>query len=165
MSDLDAFVEPDFDDPNDGAAWGQPDFADDADPDADLEPHADTGPKLDPAMAFGSLPEFVEYLAGAYRRNLDGNHRTWCAQWWRHPEAIARLDALWRSFEHLRQEPALGPSVWWRDHVEPHMRVLMDKDDGPLRYCTPDAHTDRPKPLPVTRPHPDLFGSGHARAH
>src|SRR3954463_7458930 len=44
--------------------------------------------------------------------------------WWRRPEAVIRLEAVWRSFEALRQAPATGISVWLRDHADVHMAQL-----------------------------------------
>lgn len=98
---------------------------------------------------FGCLPEFVDrYLLVMYRRAVSGNDTTWCAEWWRHPEAIVRLDALWRSWESQRLDPATGISVWMRDHCDFHMRVLLSAD-GPLKGCKPDAHSVRAlQPLP-----------------
>ena len=62
-------------------------------------PEDDAPPELD----YESVLQFVsELLAPTYRRNLGAPGLTWCPEWWRHAEAIARLDALWRAWEHLR---------------------------------------------------------------
>lgn len=107
-------------------------------------------------LFYPTVDRFVaEQLAPLYRRKL-GHGRIWCPDWWRHAEAITRLEALWRSWEHLRREPALGMSVWLRDHADPHMAVLLDPD-GPFAGCKPDRHGERLAPLPVTDPPPDLF--------
>lgn len=108
-----------------------------------------------PELYFESLEVFVGWLLDTYRRSTVGPHRIWCPEWWRHPEALARLDALWRAFEHLRLDPALGMSVWWRDHADHHLAVLMDPD-GPLKGCNVErGHSDRPlEPLART-PVPD----------
>lgn len=110
-------------------------------------------------LYYPSLDRFVaEQLAPMYRRQVDGRSRTWCPQWWRDAEAIARLEALWRSWEHLRLDPATGISVWFRDHADHHMTVLLDPD-GPLKGCTPDkGHGARLSALPLTDPPPHLFG-------
>ena len=65
-----------------------------------------------------------------------------------------RLEALWRAWEHLRLDPATGMSVWWRDHADHHMRVLM-ADDGPF-HGSPDA-IDYGKPLTHVEPPEGLF--------
>ena len=72
-----------------------------------------------------------EYLRNVYRRRIDSRHRCWAGEWWRYDEAVIRLEALWRAWEHLRQDPATGMSVWWRDHADHHMPALM-APDGPF---------------------------------
>ncbi len=62
-----------------------------------------------------------EWLFPVYRRSVLGHDRVWCPQWWRHAEAVARLESLWRAWEHLRQDAATGLSVWFRDHADHHM--------------------------------------------
>lgn len=113
-----------------------------------------------PALLYPTLDRWVlEWLSPTYRRQL-GHGRTWCPQWWRHPEAIVRLEALWRSWEHYRlpEHAALGMSLWWRDHADPHLAVLMDPD-GPFTGCTvEEGHKPRLGPLRCDHPPPGLFG-------
>lgn len=86
----------------------------------------------EPALYFGSVDEFVRgYLLPNYRRRVDGQRVVWAAEWWKYAEAVARLDALWRAWEHLRLDPQTGMSVWFRDHAEFHMGVLLDPS-GPF---------------------------------
>jgi hypothetical protein len=98
-----------------------------------------------PTLFFGSVDEFVrERLRYTYSRRVgpQGPNR-WAAEWWRYPEAISRLDALWRSWEALRLEPTFGMSVWWRDHA--------DHDSG-QPTCEPSPwrpRTSSPRPLIV----------------
>ena len=108
---------------------------------------------------FATLPEWIEqWLLPVYRRSVRGHERVWCPEWWRHPEAVARLDALWRAWEHLRLDAATGLSVWFRDHADHHMTVLMAAD-GPFKGCD-GTHSERPvEPLPSTPP-----PRGHVRA-
>lgn len=113
-----------------------------------------------PELFFATLDQFVQdQLVQLYRRSLEGRSRIWCPQWWRHAEAIARLEGLWRSWEHLRLDPALGMSTWLRDHADPHMAVLTDPD-GPLKGCSSDkGHSARPlPPFPTDPPPAGLFG-------
>ena len=114
---------------------------------AAVDPPADEPPPL----YYATLDRFVEdYLVHVYARHVDGRTRTWCPRWWAHAEAVARLEALWRAWEHLRHEPALGASTWWRDHADPHMAALTDPDHGPWKHCSPDkGHSDRLQPLPA----------------
>jgi hypothetical protein len=50
----------------------------------------------------------------------------WCLEWYFHPEAVSRVEALWRAWEHLRLDGATGISVWFKDHADHHMSVLLD---------------------------------------
>lgn len=111
-----------------------------------------------PALFYGSVAEFVrDQLVPMYRRDMEGTQRSWCPEWWRHAEAIARLEALWRAWEHLRLDPTTGMSVWFRDHADHHMPILLDSE-GPFRRCSIDkGHTDRLEPLKLVAPPDGLF--------
>ncbi|BDZ44019.1 hypothetical protein GCM10025865_33610 (plasmid) [Paraoerskovia sediminicola] len=112
-----------------------------------------------PRLHFGSVDEFVrEHLRHVYKRRIDGRHRCWAGQWWAYDEAVIRLEALWRAWEHLRQDPATGMSVWWRDHADHHMGVLMDPD-GPFAAATEGAENTSRKgePLPYVEPPEGMF--------
>jgi uncharacterized protein DUF4913 len=111
-----------------------------------------------PDTYFPNVLAFVtEHLTPMYRRSLSGTDRTWCAEWWRHTEAVSRLEALWRSWEYLRLDPNLGISVWMRDHLDHHMAILLDAD-GPFKGCKPDQHAQRLEALPLKPPVPaNLF--------
>ncbi len=100
-------------------------------------------PDTEPAECYyRSLGDFVGWLLEVYRRSTRGHARVFCPQWWKHPEAVARMDALWRAFEQLRQDPGTGMSVFWRDHADHHMTVLLDSD-GPFKGCE-DGHSEHP---------------------
>jgi hypothetical protein len=118
----------------------------------------DTPPR---EMLYADLDEFVRTeLAPMYQRPIDddGRNLTWCPKWWKHREAILRLDVLWRSFEHLRHDGKTGLSVWLRDHVDHHMPILMDTN-GPLHGCNVErGHVDRLSGLPCEPPPDGLFG-------
>ena len=63
---------------------------------------------------------------------------------------------MWRAWEHLRLDAATGLSVWFRDHADHHMTILLDAD-GPFKGCDP-THSDRPlEPLPHDPPPPGTF--------
>lgn len=106
----------------------------DATPDG--EAGADEG--AEPELVFGNLADFVELqLLVSWSRPINDKDTFWCPRWWCHAEAVQRLEALWRSWEALRQDPATGMSVWWRDHADHHLSVLTGAS-GPFRYCTKD---------------------------
>ena len=95
----------------------------------------------EPELVYASAVEFfAELLAQSYVRDVnEGAPFAWCPEWYKHPEALIRMEAIWRAWEHLRLEPALGVSTWWLNHADPHMRVLMDKE-GPFKKCAYDGH-------------------------
>ncbi len=107
-------------------------------------------------LFYPHVAAFVEdRLVYLYARRL-GQQFVWCPEWYRHAEALSRLDSLWRAWEHLRLDPALGMSVWWRDHADPNMRALLDPD-GPFAACR-GQHSEYPiPPLPVEEPPAGLF--------
>lgn len=110
------------------------------DPDA-----AETPP---PEFFFTDVISFyTDHLAPMIRRR-DGGGRSWCPQWWRHPEAVARLTALHHAWEALRLEPGTGMSTWWTYHFEPCYAVLSDAERGPFQACGRKTHSDRLGPLP-----------------
>jgi len=119
-----------------------------------------------PAPYYPTVEAFVrELLAPTYRRSLGGHGVAWCPYWWRHAEGIARLEAIWRAWEYLRLDPATGISVWFRDHCDPHMAVLLSAD-GPFRGCSPEkGHVGRGNPLPIEPPPEGLFNAGSEGAN
>ncbi|MFK5160051.1 DUF4913 domain-containing protein [Propionibacterium freudenreichii] len=120
----------------------------------------DDQPAPEPTLYYGSVDEFLrEYLRNVYRRKIDGKTRIWAARWWEYDEAVIRIEALWRSWEHLRQDPSTGMSVWWRDHADHHMSVLMDPQ-GPFAAADATAQENqcgKGQPLPYMPPPAGLF--------
>ena len=110
-----------------------------------------------PRPYFPTLPDWVEqWLLPVYRRSINGHERAWCPQWWHHREAVNRLEAMWRAWEHLRLDAATGMSVWFRDHADHHMTILLDAN-GPFKGCD-GRHSDRPlQPLPHDPPPSGTF--------
>ncbi|GCB59720.1 MULTISPECIES: DUF4913 domain-containing protein [Rhodococcus] len=104
---------------------------------ANPEPEPEPEQPAEPELVFGSVEEFVrERIAPVYRREvIEGTSRNWCTQWWKHAEAISRLEALWRAWERLRLDPSTGMSVWWRDHADHHMAQLFDPE-GTFKACS-----------------------------
>ncbi|MFD0360006.1 DUF4913 domain-containing protein [Nocardia sp. GCM10030253] len=107
---------------------------------------------------YRSVPEFVEnYLSLIYRRDIDIH--AWCPEWWQHAEAVARLDALWRTWEYYRLNAHTGLSVWLLDHADAQMSVLLSPD-GPFSGCSVrNGHSAKIPPLPLKAPFPQLFRS------
>lgn len=132
--------------------WSDIDKLDDGD---ELE-QSSAGADKAPQLYYACLDDFVrEIIIELFRRRVgERAPRRWSAQWWRNTEAVLRLDALWRSWEQLRLDPATGMSVWLRDHADHHMRMLMDPE-GPFATST---DSNRPgEPLPYQAPPEGLF--------
>lgn len=126
---------------------------------AQLEPDPEPEPspiEIPPQLYYGNVDEFVrEFLRHAYKREISGSSSPyWSAEWWSNDEALMRLEALWRSWEFLRLDPATGMSVWWRDHADHHMAKLM-AGDGPFSQSHNISRLG--EPLPYTDPPEGLF--------
>ena len=111
-----------------------------------------------PSLYYGSVDEFVrEFICPTFRRNVGEEGRAdyrWSARWWESAEAITRMEALWRAWEHLRMDAATGTSVWLRDHADHHLGVLMSPT-GPWARSRDAAGPD--EPLPYEAPPAGLF--------
>ncbi|WP_258058622.1 DUF4913 domain-containing protein [Arthrobacter sp. B1805] len=134
-----------------------PDYsADDVFPGEEPEPdsvHESQGTaQPPPEMVFNNLEEFVtQFLVHQFQRPVASYGRaefTWCAGWWRHEEAVNRLNALWRAWEALRVDPTTGLANWWNSYADPTMAVLFSST-GPFQGCTPSEHKPANKPLPI----------------
>lgn len=119
-------------------------------------PEAGEPGEANPALYFGSVDDFVrEFIVPTFRRKVgDRGSFRWAADWWRYPEAVVRLEALWRSWEFLRLDPATGMSVWLRDHADPHLAVLFC-DYGP--FAKSEDSSQLGEPLPYKAPPPGLY--------
>jgi hypothetical protein len=109
-----------------------------------------------PRLVYTTVDDFVrDFVCQVFRRNVGPQAPLrWSATWWESAEAIMRLEAMWRSWEHLRLDPALGVSAWLREHADYHLSLLMAKD-GPFKTSQDTArHTE---PLPYQPPPPGLF--------
>jgi hypothetical protein len=105
-------------------------------------------PPPEDQWVFHSLDAWVEgYFVKVVERRLS-NTRRWCSHWAEHDEAVARLRALWRSWEQSRAcgDP-LVMSAWYLDHLDRHLTVLLGAE-GPFAGCQPQRHNARP-PLDV----------------
>ncbi len=91
-------------------------------------------------LRYETLDEWVnDYFLPTFKRPIGGEIR-WCDEWQQHAEAITRLEALWRSWEHLRLDPALGMATWLTNHLDPQLTVLLGRR-GTFAECQPERHT------------------------
>ncbi|GAA4618705.1 DUF4913 domain-containing protein [Actinoallomurus liliacearum] len=78
--------------------------------------------------------------------------RPWCSRWWEHPEARARLHALWMAWQELTHPPVCGhtgPSIWHRDHLDPTL-LRLRAPDGPFAKCMIDPERPAHNVTPTT---------------
>lgn len=107
------------------------------------------------ATELAALTDWVNHLLlPVYGREISPA-RPWCERWHEHPEAVARLHALWLAWRQLTTSEAglTGPSTWHRDHLDPALLQLR-APDGPFAACTTDAHRPNHRLLPSPAPHP-----------
>ncbi|MGP6175485.1 DUF4913 domain-containing protein [Corynebacterium sp. A21] len=98
---------------------------------------------------YKSVIEFVDgFVRQMWATTLsDQDTANWSRQWYTHPEAVARLSALWRIYEVQRgRDPENFLEGFLRVHADYHMRYLM-ADASVFSRC---SSTDTPSvPLPV----------------
>jgi Domain of unknown function (DUF4913) len=111
-------------------------------PEPEPEPQAEEDEAETPEreLLYPTVGAFVEgYVAKLYKREVtvEGSEKTfrWCPRWHAHGEVWARMNALWRAFEHLRLGENTELSSFWLMHLDPHMAQILDPN-GPFKYCT-----------------------------
>ncbi|MEU9122831.1 DUF4913 domain-containing protein [Streptomyces sp. NPDC048506] len=105
------------------------------------------------AEELAALTAWVHHLLlPVYGREITTG-RPWCQRWWEHPEAVARLHALWLAWQQLTDIEAglTGPSTWHRDHLDPALMQLRTAD-GPFGACT--TSSARPNHRLLAAPEP-----------
>lgn len=114
-------------------------------------------------LAFPNVAQWVQHLLlPQYARPTTSAEFRWCPYWWEHAEAMVRLEAGWRAWEHLRHEGATGPAVWWRDFGDPMMREVTSPM-GPFFNCSysgagsPRNRDEVPSTWMMADPPPGLF--------
>ncbi|MFD6345010.1 DUF4913 domain-containing protein [Streptomyces roseolus] len=111
------------------------------------------------SVELAALGDWVNYLfLPVYGREISTT-RPWCAQWHEHPEAVARLHALWLAWQQLTDTEAglAGPSTWHRDHLDQAL-VHLRAPDGPFAACT--TSPTRPNHRVLSTPAPEYTEAG-----
>ncbi|MFE7623038.1 DUF4913 domain-containing protein [Streptomyces sp. NPDC057509] len=106
------------------------------------------------ATELTALSNWVNHLfLPIYGREISTT-RPWCEQWYEHPEAVARLHALWLAWQQLTDTEAgpTGPSTWHRDHLDQALAHLR-APDGPFAACT--TSPSRPSHRVLATPAPE----------
>jgi hypothetical protein len=73
-------------------------------------------------------------------------------------DARGARESLWQPTIVWASGPATGISIWFRDHADHHMPILLDSD-GPFKRCSVEkGHSERQlKPLALVDPPAGLF--------
>lgn len=101
---------------------------------------------------FANVYEFVDqWVLPRYLRK-PGTVR-WDPDWFENVEALDRLEALWRAWEHYRLEGMTGMAVFWNDQFDPTMRALTDPDHGVFWYVEEYAEAATAKKPSVLTSH------------
>lgn len=106
------------------------------------------------ALAFSSLPAFVEEFFLEVCFHGQDPAAAWCPKWWDHEDVVLRLEALWDAFEALRTEPGIGTAVWIRDYLDPTIAAITNRETGPFRQCDPRRDLHHPLPKLTCEPAP-----------
>lgn len=97
---------------------------------------------------YDTLNQWVtDWLAPIALRHAGGSG-AWCARWWAHPEATARLGALWAAWEAAWADGGTGPSAWWILHWGPQWEALS-APSGTFGGCSGGNHRDVPPHRPL----------------
>lgn len=113
------------------------------------------GGKPVPAVRYRSSVEFVEHwLLPVTSVRITGNNRegtySWCPRWWDHRPVVNRFVALHRLFETARvSDNRASMSGLFVNHIDKHMRQILDAANGPFFRCTATSH-DPGAGLPFT---------------
>jgi hypothetical protein len=100
-----------------------------------------------PSPVFDTLEAWVEqYFCVVFARPIGGEVR-WCPKWRDHPEAVTRLEALWRAWEALRLDANVGIAAWLTNYLDPQFAVLSSRA-GTFSQCAPERHATA-APLPA----------------
>ncbi len=117
----------------------------------------------EPELLYPDLNSWVtNFLSCIYERPTGSQKRTWCPQWWKHDEAVYRLQALWLSWEYTRvNDGPNGAATWLVNYADPIMNVLFDLE-GPFEGCDVNRGHSEERPhedgrLPCDPPPAGLF--------
>jgi hypothetical protein len=103
---------------------------------------------------YRDLPAWVEeWFVPTIRRSMRSSMK-WCERWWAHPEAAARLGAMWAAWEVANADGGSAMSQWWLSHFEPHWNILIDAH-GPFSGCG-EGRCRHARRLPVAACPPEV---------
>lgn len=140
--------------PSPHASTVQPSTSTSADTETSTKlPEADSSEA--PEIDLSDLTRWVHAHLGHIQRKItatgEGTGIRWCAQWWKHPDAVTYLTAIRMAYAALStSDDHTWLSVYLRDHRDMHLDRLTSPS-GPFHACTPHHHVDS-SPLPLQQP-------------
>lgn len=102
---------------------------------------------------FKSVADFVDmFIRPMYATTLNQQDKAnWSRRWYAHPEAVARLDALWRCYEHKRRKsPNNFLEEFLRVNCDHHMKYLM-AEGGVFSQCRTDDYESVALPVDLSK--------------
>jgi len=91
-------------------------------------------------MTCDNVAQWVEKIFAPTYIREESNYHFWCAQWWVHPEAVARLEALWLTWEAaIAHSSPYAMADWLRDYLDRLVPPLLAAD-GPFSSCSTAVH-------------------------
>lgn len=129
------YADHDFaDGPEDEDEYAERAAAEQLDGAHDARPEGEEPPAKKPQFA-NVFEWFDGFFRPVIRRKIGDSDSSlsWDARWWAYPEVVARLTALHYAWEEARASDSMSAmSAWWIQHLEPHLRVILDGDTGPM---------------------------------
>ncbi|MFL1596103.1 DUF4913 domain-containing protein [Rhodococcus ruber] len=142
MVEINTTAPDEWDTSNDAPDGDDFDATDEYEDEDDLEDDQDEDKPEKKEPKFTNVVEFVEgYFVPVIRRRISDNDGglSWDPRWWAYPEVVARLTALHQAWEEARASDSMSAmSSWWIQHLEPHLRVILDGDTGPMANAKAD---------------------------
>lgn len=125
----------------------------DNDDEDDLEPEPAQPEPAAPARKFAHVDDWVNsYFLRIIRRRLNtqpGKGLSWDSRWWLYPEVVARLMALHDAWEEAANAGGSAMSRWWINDLEPHLRIILDGDTGPMSHASENKDFSGHPPFPA----------------
>ena len=108
-----------------------------------IESQEKEAPDVPTLVYHDSIEWFEQYWCYVYRRETSTRSPLWCEEWWKHPEALTRIELMWRSWEAARQSDSMtGVAAWMVNIADPMMAQLLSPE-GTFKGCIDAEHVDR----------------------
>lgn len=83
-----------------------------------------------------------QWLVPMLERDRNRSQLAWCSSWWKHPEAVAVLGALWHQWEASQDQPWTGMATYMAHYHYPLIERLT-QPDGPFGPCWTESRSQR----------------------